>query len=162
MFVIHSFSCFPVWVINILAGNYEFFYLLHLDCTFTSFIRENCFALKFYAFEKSDSRFVVVNRIPTPPVNMDFGVFATPRRTDCLIFQTGTCTLQKVESNSSEVAFFTSAWMSFNLPTAPRSCTFSPGSRGIGFCGDRKIVLFFWKILTQFNKCTFGEIYFVA
>ena len=37
-----------------------------------SFIRENCFALKFYAFEKSASRFAVVNRIPTPPVKTTF------------------------------------------------------------------------------------------
>ena len=34
------------------------------------FIRQNCFALELYAFEKSNSR-------------LDFGAFAAPRRSDC-------------------------------------------------------------------------------
>ena len=54
-----------------------------------SFICENCFALECYAFEKSDSRFAVVN-IPAGQYHIqklhflvdkdvDFGVFAAPR-----------------------------------------------------------------------------------
>ena len=60
-----------------------------------SFIRENCFALEFYAFEKSNRRLAVVN-IPACQYHIqklhslvdkdvDFGVFAAPRRPDCKV-----------------------------------------------------------------------------
>ena len=68
-----------------------------------SFICENCFALEFYAFEKSNRRLAVVN-IPAGQYHIqklhslvdkdvDFGVFAAPRRPDCLVFQSRTCAL---------------------------------------------------------------------
>ena len=67
------------------------------------FICKNCFTLEFYAFEKSTDLFGVVN-LPAGQYHIqklhslvdkdvDFGVFAAPRRTDCLVFSTRTGTL---------------------------------------------------------------------
>ena len=68
-----------------------------------SFIRKNCFTLEFYAIEQSTDRFGVVN-IPAGQYHIqklhslvdkdvNLGVFTAPRRTDCLVFQSRTCTL---------------------------------------------------------------------
>ena len=66
-----------------------------------SFIRENCFTLEFYALEKSNSRFTVVN-LPAGQYHIQkcilslmrtLGVLTATRRPDCLLFQTRAGTL---------------------------------------------------------------------
>ena len=69
------------------------------------FICKNFFTREFYAFEKSSDCFGVVNlpagqyhihklhSLVDKDVDVDFGVFAAARRTDCLVFQSRTGTL---------------------------------------------------------------------